>query len=139
MAYASFNSSCKILEDLIYGGSNNDDSRAQTERNADIQVNKFVLACRQFQKGMANFSILKAQYTNRELLSNDFDSAIDSRLPTSADFGESDQLVRGPYSGRDKEDIDADFDKMLSERHTNEAHAKRSGSHGHRLNDQQLG
>ena len=41
--------------------------------NTDFGIMKFKLACRQFQKGLANFSILRAKYTSRDLLDNDLD------------------------------------------------------------------
>ena len=74
MAYVSFNLSCQILENHLYGDLDFEEgSREAQDSNTDKGIKKFVLACRQFQKGLANFAILRATYTNRNLLDNDFD------------------------------------------------------------------
>lgn len=48
MAYISFELSCQNLNNMIYAGRDEHDSRAQHETNSDISTQKFVLACRQF-------------------------------------------------------------------------------------------
>ena len=84
MAYISFKLSCEILEIIIHGGRG--DSRKAMDKDDDIAINKFILACRQFQKGLANFNILRKNFTNRELLDKDIDFKDDfeTRMTTEA-------------------------------------------------------
>ena len=128
MAYVSFNLSCKIISESINFES--EDSRVQTERGSDMSVNKFILACRQFQKGLANFAILKENYTNRDVLNNDFDTGIGDRFSSAfGDQSENDKLI-----GKDKDVDFADFDKMLTDRKKdNEAGNGRSLSIGRNI------
>jgi hypothetical protein len=47
MAYVSFNLSCQILENLMYGDLGQEISSAEAQDSkTDFGINKFVLACR---------------------------------------------------------------------------------------------
>ena len=83
--------------------------------STDFGIMKFKLACRQFQKGLANFSILKANYTRRDLLDNDLDFP-DNRRSTRFNDGRDSELLLDKETG-----FIEDFDKMLSDRQTNDA------------------
>ena len=81
MAYVSFKLSCDILKTMMFGEGNDEEigSREAQERNINFGTMKFKLACRLFQKGLANFAILKVNYSNHDLLDKDFDFIADAQ------------------------------------------------------------
>ena len=66
MAAASFEIACDIQKKLTFGEDFEDSADHLTD---DFAINKFILACRQFQKGLANFATFKVDFPNRTLLS----------------------------------------------------------------------
>ena len=65
MAFESFSLSCEIQEAQIEA------LNGTIEQRTDLASAKFIMACRQFQKGLAYFAILRKAFSNRDLLDAD--------------------------------------------------------------------